>query len=88
MRDRIRVNGILYESMSDHLNDSYLPKRDDIIEDIDDAIDDLKEIYKEDLTPAAKKDKKLRKMFAEAAMTLTSLRDYIRSEYTTVDRIG
>ena len=84
MSSRIRVNGTLYES----LNDDYLPKRDDIIEDIDEAIDDLKEAFREDLTSSAKKDKKLKNLFTEASLALTNLRDYLRKNYTTVDRIG
>lgn len=84
MKDRIRVNGTLYESA----NDNYLPERDDIIEDINDAIDNLKEIFREDLTSSAKSDKKLKKLFADATIALTDLKDYLRKNYTTVDRIG
>ena len=88
MKDRIRINGVLYESALDHVNDNYLPKRDDIIEDIDGAIDDLKEAFREDLTQSAKNDKKLKKLFADSTIALNNLRDYLRKNYTTVDRIG
>ena len=88
MKDRIRVNGVLYESALDHVNDNYLPERDDIIEDIDGAIDDLKEAFREDLTQSAKNDKKLKKLFADSTIALNNLRDYLRKNYTTVDRIG
>ena len=88
MKKRIKINGVFYEAMLDHVNDNYLPKRDDIIEDIDEAIEDLKEAFKEDLTPTAKKDKNLKKLFQTASLALTDLRDYLRSEFTTVDRVG
>ena len=88
MRDRILINGVLYESALDHVNDNYLPKRDDIIEDIDEANDDLKEAFREDLTPAAKKDRELKKLFGNASKSLVDLRDYLRKNYTTTDRIG
>ena len=39
-------------------------------------------------TSSAKKDKKLKNLFTEASLALTNLRDYLRKNYTTVDRIG
>lgn len=85
MRDRIRINGVLYESASDHVNDNYLPKRDDIIEDINDAIDDLKDAFRGDLTANAKKDRELKKLFANASLVLTDLKEYLKKNYSTIE---
>lgn len=85
MRNRIRINGVLYESALDHVNDNYLPKRDDIIDDINDAIEDLKEAFRDDLTTTAKKDRELKKLFSNASLALTDLKDYLRKNYSTVE---
>ena len=72
MNNHITINGQLYEAVKDP-NDTYLPKRDDIIEGIDDAIDDLKEVFRESLTLST--------------IALTDLRDYLRKNYTTIYRL-
>ena len=86
MNNHITINGQLYEAVKDP-NDTYLPKRDDIIEGIDDAIDDLKEVFRESLTLSAKNDKNLKKLFSDATIALTDLRDYLRKNYTTIYRL-
>lgn len=81
---RIRVNGRLYEAIADRLNDTYLPSRDEIVEDIDDACEDLREAFGEDLTPTAKADRKLADLFGKATIALTDLKDYLMRNYESI----
>ena len=83
MKNRIKINGKLYEAVSN--TDNYLPDRDEIIEDINDAVDDLKDSYNKYLSPSAKKNRELKDLFAKATLSLVELKDYLRKNYSTIE---